>query len=272
MCGGRSLYCTAMAEEDVTISECVSIDNFKQCVELERAIYEDNDIGVMPVRLYMISKSCNAPTFGAFDKTGRMVGFVHTMIALIDGHVVYHSYTAAVLEELRHKGIGYRLKLAQREHALKTGVPMIVWSFDPLISRNAHTNINKLGAIVRRYSVNHYGENISTIFESGLPTDRIFAEWWIGSPHALSALAGNRPQVDVPLAAVTIPDDINAVRARSLEDHRKWRLRAREDLQRELSSGAIIRGFVRDPEKREGRYLLGPDEEQFHFDAYCFDL
>ncbi|MCI0486712.1 MAG: hypothetical protein L0229_08940 [Blastocatellia bacterium] len=261
-----------MAEADVTINECVSIDDFKQCVELERAIYKDNDIGVMPIRLYMISKSCNAPTFGAFDKTGRMVGFVHTMIALLDGQVVYHSYSAAVLEELRHRGIGYRLKLAQRVYALEAGVPLIVWSFDPLISRNAHTNINKLGAIVRRYSVNHYGENISTVFETDLPTDRIFAEWWIESPHTLSALAGNRPQVDNPSATVAIPDDINAVRARSLEDHRHWRLRAREDLQRELGGGSIIRGFARDPEKGEGRYLFGPDEEQFHFSAYSSDL
>ena len=268
MCSRRSVYSTAMAEADVTINECVSIDDFKQCVELERAIYKDNDIGVMPVRLYLISKSCNAPTYGAFDRAGRMVGFVHTMIAFSDGQVVYHSYTAAVVEELRHRGIGYRLKLAQREHALKMGVPLIVWSFDPLISRNAHTNINKLGAVIRRYAINHYGENLSTVFESDVPTDRIFAEWWIRSPHALSAMTGNRPQVDNPSAIVAIPDEINAVRARSLVDHRKWRLRAREDLQRELSRGFIIRGFERDIEKGEGRYLFGPDEEQFHFNAY----
>jgi predicted GNAT superfamily acetyltransferase len=227
----------------------------------------------MPIRLYMISKACNAPTIGAFEASGKaggkLVGFVHTMIALIDKHVVYHSHLAAVLESWRHKNIGYKMKLAQREHAIRAGVPLIMWTFDPLQSRNAHFNINKLGAIIRRYAVNYYGEGLSTVFDSAVPSDRVFAEWWVSSPHVESALAGKGPGVpEMPgrkdnSRSVLIPEEIENVRAQSVEEHQRWRVRVREDFQSKLTTGLIVRGFER--ENGAGRYLLGPDEAQFQF-------
>lgn len=168
-----------MPESDVVIRECVSVEDFQQCIELERAVWKDDDIGVMPIRLYMISKACKAPTIGAFDDKNKLVGFVHTSLALMSKNVVYHSHLAAVVEGLRHKDIGRRMKLAQREHAIEAGVPLIIWTFDPLQSRNAHLNINKLGAIIRRYEVNYYGEGLSSVFGAGAPSDRVFAEWWV---------------------------------------------------------------------------------------------
>jgi predicted GNAT superfamily acetyltransferase len=263
------LYCTAMPDTDVTIRECVSIEDFKQCIELERAVWKDDDIGIMPIRLYMISKACNAPTIGAFDQDGRIVGFVHTSLALIGNNIVFHSHLAAVLEGLRHKEIGARMKLAQRERAIELGIPLIIWTFDPLQSRNAHLNINKLGAIIHRYEVNYYGEDLSSVFgSSGIPSDRIFAEWWVKSPHVESVLSGNRPQVEAPSAFAEIPDNIDGVSARSRDEHLKWRLRSRADFQRELGRGLIVRGFERSADSGTSRYLFGPDEEQFQFSAY----
>src|SRR5262245_49056907 len=144
-----------MSADDITVRECSSVEDFQQCIALEKAVWRDDDLGIMPIRLYMLSKACNAPTIGAFDSSGKLVGFVHTMIALMGGHVVYHSHLAAVLEHLRHRDIGFRMKLAQRQHAIDAGVPLIVWTFDPLQSRNAHLNVNKLGVIIRRYAVNY---------------------------------------------------------------------------------------------------------------------
>jgi len=252
-----------MSAADVTVRECSSILDFQQCIELERAVWKDEDIGIMPIRLYLISKSCNAPTFGAFESSGRLVGFVHTMIALVNGNVLYHSHLAAVLEEWRHKDVGFRMKLAQRQHAIEAGVPLIIWTFDPLQSRNAHLNINKLGAIIRRYEVNYYGRGFSNVFDPQVPLDRIIAEWWVSSPHVESVLAGKRPYIENPAESVLIPEDINKVRAISVEEHLKWRLRVREGFQRTLKDGLIVRGF----ERADGtsRYLLGSDEEQFHF-------
>jgi predicted GNAT superfamily acetyltransferase len=257
-----------MPEAEVTVRECVSVDDFKQCIELEREVWHDDDIGIMPIRLYMISKTCNAPTIGAFDAADQLVGFVHTSLALLGTHVVYHSHLAAVVEGLRHRDIGYRMKLAQREHALLVGIPLIMWTFDPLLSRNAHLNINKLGAIMRRYEVNYYSEGFSTVFDADVPSDRIFAEWWVASPHVKSVLGGSRPSVEEEGGSIEIPEDITSVRATSIEEHLKWRLAVREDFQRELARGNIVRAFARQPEKRSGRYIFGPDEEQFHFDAY----
>ena len=255
-----------MTEVNVAIRECSSIDDFQQCIDLERAVWKDDDVGIMPIRLYMISKACNAPTIGAFEPSGRLVGFVHTMIALMDKNVVYHSHLAAVAEDLRHQDIGFRMKLAQRQHALTAGVPLIIWTFDPLQSRNAHLNINKLGAVIRRYEVNYYSEGLSTVFDSGVPSDRIFAEWWVSSPHVSSVLDGNRPYVEPQAESVLVPEDINKVRAGSVQEHRRWRMRVREGFQSALAGGLIVRGF----ERADGtsRYLLGADETQFHFDAY----
>jgi predicted GNAT superfamily acetyltransferase len=254
-----------MPQGDFTIRECVSIEDFQQCIELERAVWKDEDIDIMPIRLYMISKACQAPTFGAFDEEGRLVGFVHTMLALMGGTVVYHSHMAAVVEGLRHRDIGFRLKLAQRDRAISSGIPLIVWTFDPLQSRNAHFNVNKLGAIVRRYEENYYGEGVSTVFDAGVPSDRIFAEWWVASPHVESVLSGGSPRVTDGGPAVTLPDDISAVRDRSLDEHRAWRMRVRAEFARSLGSGLIVRAFAWDREKRGSRYLFGPDEDQFHF-------
>jgi predicted GNAT superfamily acetyltransferase len=259
------LYSATMSDEEITIRECLSIDDFQQCIELERRVWNDDDIDIMPIRLYMISKNCNAPTFGAFTSTGRIIGFVHTSLALIDQNIAYHSHLAGVVEELRHKDIGYKLKLAQRQHAIAANVPMIFWSFDPLQSRNAHFNINKLGAIIRTYKINYYGEGVSSVFDSHLPSDRVIAEWWIGSPQVESVLNGNRPKVESPDVNVEIPDNVDEIRAQSLEEHVNWRMRVREDFLKALEQGNIVRGFARDVEKKTSVYLFGQDEEPFHF-------
>lgn len=258
-----------MPDTDVTIRECVSIEDFRQCIELERAVWKDDDIGIMPIRLYLISKACNAPTIGAFDQSGGLVGFVHTSLALLGRNVVFHSHLAAVLEGLRHKEIGARMKLAQRERAIELGIPLIIWTFDPLQSRNAHLNINKLGAIIRRYEDNYYGEDLSSVFGySGIPSDRIFAEWWVRSPHVESTLAGKRPIVETGSSFVEIPDNIDEVGTRSFDEHLKWRLRSRDDFKRQLGRGLIVRAFERKAESGLSRYLFGPDEDQFQFIAY----
>jgi predicted GNAT superfamily acetyltransferase len=251
-------------QDNITIRECVSVKDFLQCVELEKSVWKDDDLGIMPVRMYMISRACNAPTIGAFDPSDRLLGFVHTSIAIKQGHVVYHSHLAAVLEDMRHRDIGFRMKLAQRERAIELGIPLIMWTFDPLQSRNAHLNISKLGAIIRRYEVDYYPGGISRIFESDVPSDRVFAEWWVSSPHVTSVLSGSKATT-FDAGSVEIPDDIEATRKGSLEEHLRWRLQVRSQFQKELSKGTIVRGFVRQPETRTSRYAFGPDDNQFQF-------
>ena len=257
-----------MVEAEVTVRDCTTVEDFKQCTELEREVWHDDDLGIMPIRLYFISKTCNAPTIGAFDRAGRLVGFVHTSLALVGRHVVYHSHLAAVSERLRQRDIGFRMKLAQREHALRVGIPLIMWTFDPLLSLNAHLNINKLGAIIRRYEVDYYSEGFSRVFEPDMPSDRIFAEWWVAAPHVESVLGGARPAVPGQAGSVEIPEEIAAVRIASIEEHLEWRLAVREGFQKELARGNIVRRFAREPENKRSRYIFTADEDQFHFDEY----
>jgi len=147
----RHLYSVFVTGDEFTIRECVSLEDFQKCVDLERRVWRNDDIDIMPVRLYQISKACNAPTIGAFTGSGRLVAFGHTTIALRDSGVAYHSHMLAVEAGLRDRNLGYRIKLAQRQHALVAGVELIFWTFDPLISRNAHFNLNKLGAVLKHY-------------------------------------------------------------------------------------------------------------------------
>jgi predicted GNAT superfamily acetyltransferase len=252
----------------VILRECTSFEDFRACIELERAVWKDDDIDVMPVRLYMLSRTCGSPTIGAFDRSGRLVGFSHTMIALRGTRIAYHSHMLAVAEGLRDMNIGYRIKLAQRRRAIEAGIPLIFWTFDPLQSRNAHLNINKLGAIIRQYKENYYGESASNVFDSQGPSDRLIAEWWVTSDHVASVVSGSRPLVERELASVEIPEDIEAIRSASVQHHRGWRMRAREEFQAALQRGGIVRGFGRRSEDGVSRYIFGDDDPQFSFDAY----
>ena len=91
-----------------------------------------------------------------------------------------HSHMLAVRKQYRNGGLGRRIKLFQREEALRHGFELIEWTFDPLEIKNAYLNIEKLGAIARRYTINQYGITTSPL-QGGLPTDRLIAEWWLKS-------------------------------------------------------------------------------------------
>lgn len=265
MCLKRCLYCPVMPEPGIVIRECETHDDYRQCIALEREVWGDEDIDIMPVRMYMISRNCGGPTIGAFDEHERLVGVGHLAPALIGKHIAFHSHLLSVKEEFRDREIGYRIKLAQRERATAAGVKMMFWTFDPLQSRNAHFNINKLGVVIRRYGVNYYGQNVSTVFDPDIPSDRVIVEWWLASAHVENTLAGIRPGVDDVRAMVIIPDDIGAIRARSTEEHLRWRLKNREEFQDALGRGLIARGFERNRETAQGSYLFGSDEDQFRF-------
>jgi predicted GNAT superfamily acetyltransferase len=257
------LYCNFVAGDGFTIRECISLDDFQKCVDLEKRVWKNQDIDVMPVRLYQISRACNAPTIGAFAASGRLVAFGHTTIALRDGRVAYHSHMLAVETGLRDQNLGYKIKLAQRQHALAAGVGLIFWTFDPLISRNAHFNINKLGAILRRYERNYYGQGVSTGFDTEVPTDRVIAEWWVSSDHAKAVLAGENPKAEKVTGEIEIPDDIDSIRARSASEHLEWRVKVRLEFEAQLAAGAVASGFSRDQDRQIGRYIFSPYHHKF---------
>src|SRR5262249_19753692 len=154
----------------------------------------------------------------------------------------YYSQMLAVESGLQNAGIGVRLKLAQRDHAFKTGVPLFTWTFDPLQSRNAYLNIVKLGAVTRQYYVNYYGNKSSSAFHRALDPARLFVEWWVRSTQVADALAGAR-RAGKPEAVVEIPRDIEAIKRRDIEEARSWQLRVRQGFQKCLNEGLYCAGF-----------------------------
>lgn len=182
---------------------------------------------------------------------GAAFGFAGRHQAADGWHTHLHSHMAGALEQYRNKNIGTALKLHQRVWAKQVGLETIVWTFDPLVRRNARFNLVKLGVEVDGFEPNHYGEMDDGI-NSGDATDRLFAWWWVDSDRVDAALAGELGTLDpaAMLAAgrdireVKLPEDIVAIRAADLAAAQQWRLRVREELQSAFAGGYRIIGVA----------------------------
>ena len=115
-----------------------------------------------------------------------MVGFAYAVVGMKNGKPMLWSHMAGVLPEFRG-GLGFRLKLAQRDRALAQGYDLIEWTFDPMQAMNAHFNFAKLGGVVEEYAPNFYGESTSALHR-GTPTDRVVLSWKIAEPHVVRRL------------------------------------------------------------------------------------
>ena len=129
--------------------------------------------------MFVVAEKIGGQVIGAFDD-GKLVAFALSVPGSRGGHSYLHSQMLAVRSEYRNAGLGRQIKLFQREDALARGFELIEWTFDPLEIKNAYLNIERLGAIARRYSVNQYGITSSPL-QGGLPSDRLVAEWWLKS-------------------------------------------------------------------------------------------
>ena len=130
-----------------------------------------------------------------------MVGFVHHLAAVRGNEIFGYSHVMAVAKDYQNKGVGARLKWAQRERALREGREFIKWTWDPMQARNAHFNLNRLGATVDTYADNFYG-----IESSGLPGDRLFATWKLNADRVSALASGSAAPVEAkPVATVAIP-------------------------------------------------------------------
>ncbi|MCI0388140.1 MAG: GNAT family N-acetyltransferase [Acidobacteria bacterium] len=246
---------------EFTIRQCETLEEFEACLQMQRDVWQFSDLDVTPLRSFVITRRGGGFTLGAFDASNKLLGFTHALASFDEKlRPYYYSQMLAVEPEHQNAGIGVRLKLAQRDHAFKTGVPLFTWTFDPLQSRNAYLNIVKLGAVVRRYFVNYYGNKSTSAFHRGLDTDRLFVEWWVRSSHVAGALVGVR-RADKPEAIVEVPRDIEAIKRLDIDEARRWQLRVREGFQKCLSEGLYCAGFEADP-KGNSRYLFFRDYNQ----------
>ena len=166
-----------------TIEEC------RQVAALEREIWGLQDCeDVVPPTVLIVSVKRGGILLGGFDVAGVLKGFVYSMPAVKDGRLTHWSHMLGVIADARESGLGARLKLAQREAALRAGVDLIEWTFDPLQALNAHFNFAKLGVVAEEYEENVYGDSASPL-HAGTPTDRFVAGWRITLPHVERRIA-----------------------------------------------------------------------------------
>jgi predicted GNAT superfamily acetyltransferase len=250
-------------QNEIDIRECTTVEEFDQCVRLQREAFGLPDLELSPRRHLIVARSAGGFTLGAFDG-GRMVGYVLNQIAVRRSpatgaeETCGYSHMMAVAKDYQNRGVGARLKWAQRARALSEGRRFVRWTWDPVQSRNAHFNLNRLGCVVRKYAENYYGTDYSTVTgkfgeQLGLDSDRLNAEWELDSPRVEALARGRRPEdLGEPEATVEIPPDWGSLVREDSMRARAELLRVRTEFQAALARGLHCAAF-----EREGtRYLF----------------
>jgi predicted GNAT superfamily acetyltransferase len=171
----------------------------------------------------------------------------------------------AVRKEHRNAGLGRRLKLLQREDALARGIELIEWTFDPLEIKNSYLNIEKLGAIARRYNINQYGITSSPL-QGGLPSDRLIAEWWLKSKRVETLLTTGKNPPFSQQAAIEVPAQIYEWKAKPQTRSQAQQVQElnREKFLQEFEAGLAVLGYQRDSEGN-GKFLLCSWDEKWSY-------
>jgi predicted GNAT superfamily acetyltransferase len=261
--GQPSLERASEQQTGVRIASLHDLDQFQSCVDLQITVWGYADGDLIPRRMFLLADRIGGQVLGAFEGE-KIVGFAMALPGFRAGQPYLHSHMLAVLPEYRDLGLGRRLKLAQRDDAIARGFELMEWTFDPLEIKNAHLNIARLGAICRRYYPDFYGPSSSPL-QGGLPTDRLYAEWWLRSPRVLRILGeseeqGNGSADDSSRVTedVVVPWQLHdwkqspATRDRALE----VQTRNREALQAAFSRGLTVIGYRRES-NGDGHFLLG---------------
>ena len=232
---------THSALHPLEVRHCNTLAEFEKCVQLERVIWGEQI--TVPAAIFVVAQHTGGQILGAFDGD-ELIGFTLALVGNHHGAAFLHSHMTGVLPAYQNRGVGRRLKLFQREAALKHGISLIEWTFDPLEIRNAHFNLVRLGAISRRFIPNCYGITASEL-HSGLPTDRLIAEWWLDSPHVKNILAGTKsfPAADCQL--IPIPGDIGEIKSADRVSAEKIQTRLRQDFQRLFREGYVATSLQR---------------------------
>ena len=271
---------------EVTIRELNSVEDLRQALQLEQEVWQLQPADVTPVTTAVATRAAGAFWLGAFDGHS-LVGIAYAFPSLHDGYVGLHSHLLAVKDSHQSLGIGYRLKVAQRERALSLGVGEISWTFDPLRSRNAHLNFARLGVVSRKYIPDFYGPQTSSPLDVN-STDRLWVMWELGSRRIEERLRGRDTRSEIldtlkhleplvrfngdgiPVAtdvsvaisrqriAIEVPGDIDRMEQENLALAREWRVATRQAFVAALNANFVVKEFCRSIRGKQGpgAYIL----------------
>ena len=268
---------------DFTIRPFETIEEFQDCVRFQEETWGTGFSERVAVAILKVSQRLGGIAAGAYDGSGDLAGFVYGMTGVESGEIVHWSDMLAVRPELQNTGLGARLKAYQRERLLAMGVTRMRWTFDPLESKNAHLNLNKLGAVAREYVQDMYGQTDSPLHR-GIGTDRFVPTWTLDSERVIERLVQGRSgpetgadegavpafeaaeegglllpgKADLSLEAsrvlVPIPSSIQELKSESLEAAVRWRHGTRAALSSYVERGYEVRELYR--RSRHSEYLL----------------
>ena len=267
----------------ITIRDLNSLTDYANCVALQDETWGSGFSERVPTAILRVSQMIGGVAAGAFDESEKMVGFVFGMTGVRDGELVHWSDMLAVREELRGQGIGERLKQYQREKVISLGAKSILWTYDPLQAKNAHFNINHLGALPVEYVADMYGSHTGSLLHGTLPTDRFIVRWNLDNAsrsgeRAPLPIAGAEVPMANPIGSdglpstvllpsisphagplmVQVPADFSAVQKEGHTLAMRWRLVIREIMTAWLAGGHRVTAFVRAQPGSLPYYRLDP--------------
>lgn len=251
---------------DLTIRSLESYGELLACVELQKQTWGTHFDDVVSAALMRVCQKIGGVAAGAFDAEGQLVGTVFGMTGVRAGQLVHWSHMLAVRSDRQDRGLGRRLKQYQRARVLALGVTLMHWTYDPLEARNAHFNLNRLGAGIDSYVRDLYGTGEASPLHRGLGTDRFIVAWLLDAPRTERALAGRPPPVDdagrqAPIVnpdgrdgervegrvvRVQIPSVIQALKAAAPDEAVRWRHSTRRAFEHYLPRGYTVDGFYRE--------------------------
>ena len=253
-----------MSAEAIAVRNCSELEEFRACVALQKEVWGFADNELVPLRIFSLAPKLGGQVIGAYDNQ-TLVGFAFSIPGNRNGHPYLHSHMLAVKEGYRDIGLGRRIKLFQREDAIAHGYQLLEWTFDPLEIKNAYLNLERLGAIARRYNINQYGITSSPL-QGFLPTDRLVAEWWLTSKRVETVLSFGKHPAFAAGERVEVPADIYDWKAQPETRQRAAdvQLRNREKFLAAFSRGLVCLGYERDAHGN-GTFLLGRWDEDWSY-------
>jgi len=247
----------------ILVRKCQSLEEMRACVALQKEVWAFADIELVPLRIFVVAEKIGGQVIGALLNK-ELIGFAMALPGVRNRHSFLYSHMLAVRKQYRNFGVGHRLKLFQRDEALARGFDLMEWTFDPLEIKNAYLNIEKLGAIVRRYNVNQYGITSSPL-QGGLPTDRLVAEWWLKSKRVDRVLKEHvKPHFETE-ATISVPAQIYDWKAKPETRNRAQQIqdRNRPEFLDAFANGLSVLGYERD-QQGNGKFLLGRWDEKWN--------
>lgn len=268
----------ASAEHPYTLRHFSALEDYDACMALQDETWGHGFAERVPGAILRVAQKVGGVAAGAFDAQGTLMGFAFGMTGPRDGVLVHWSDMLAVRPEARGSGVAAALKHFQRERVQQVGAQLMIWTADPLVARNAHFNINHLGAIPAEYVENMYGANTGSILHGAMPTDRAVYHWTLPQASTFTKRSGLPADADerLPVAItfepdgtpvaigtgdaahvrVPVPVDLSAVQASSAALALAWRIAVRAAFVTRLGRGYAVTRFVRGHDRALPYYVL----------------